>query len=435
MNPANQPLFSFREELKMSTSVPPLQWTEAGLVVPTEAAILAGTQADINAAFGGGLNPALETPQGQIASSEAAIIADKNNDFLNLTNQVDPQYADGRFQDAIARIYFLTRKGATSTAVTCTLSGIPSAVIPAGTFAQDTSGNTYILLGTVTIGSGGTVTSSWQNLQTGPIACPEGTLIRVYQAVSGWDSITNPADGTLGQDVETRAEFEFRRQNSVALNGRGTCQSIYANVFQVPNVLDCFVVDNPSGGVVNYGSTNYPLPPHSLYVAVIGGSDAAIAQAIWAKKDGGCSYSPYPDYPSGFPVPGDGTVSTQTVLDTSGYSYPQPAYGVSFIRPGALPIYFNVQIANVPSLPSNIATLIQNAIIAQFNGTNGSVRARIGSAILAAQYYATVAGVASNVVLIGIQVGITSPGALTEVQVGIDQAPTLDAANVTVTLV
>ena len=71
----------------------------------------------------------------------------------------------------------------------------------------------------------------------------------------------------------------------------------------------------------------------------------------------------------------------------------------------------------------------------QFNGTNGSVRARIGSAILAAQYYATVAGVASNVVLIGIQVGITSPGALTEVQVGIDQAPTLDAANVTVTLV
>ena len=416
----------------MSTSVPQLQWTPEGLIAPTEAAILAGTQADIDAAFGGGLNPALETPQGQIASSEAAIIADKNNDFLNLTNQVDPQYADGRFQDAIARIYFLTRKGATSTAVTCTLSGTPFAVIPAGTFAQDTSGNTYILLGTVTIGSGGTITSSWQNLQTGPIPCPASTLVRVYQAVSGWDSITNPADGTLGQDVETRAEFEYRRQNSVAINSRGTCQSIYANVFQVPNVLDCYVLDNPEGVTVDAGSTNYPLAAHSLYVAVIGGSDVAIAAAIWAKKDGGCSYSANP---SGTPVPGDGTVSTQTVLDSSGYSYPQPSYQVSFIRPGALPIYFNVQIANLPSLPSNIATLIQNAIIAQFNGTNGSVRARIGSAILAAQYYATVAGVASNVVLIGIQVGITSPGALTEIQVGIDQAPTLDSANITVTLV
>ena len=416
----------------MATSVPQLQWTEAGLIAPTEAAILAGTQADIDAAFGGGLNPALETPQGQIASSEAAIIADKNNDFLDLVNQVDPQYADGRFQDAIARIYFLTRKGATSTAVTCTLTGTPSAVVPAGTFAQDTSGNTYVLLGSVTIGSGGTVTSSWQNLLTGPIACPEGTLTQVYQAVAGWDSITNPADGTLGQDVETRAEFEFRRQNSVALNGRGTCQSIYANVFQVANVLDCYVIDNPTGSTVDTGSTNYPLAPHSLYVAVIGGIDADIATAIWAKKDVGCSYSANPN---GTPVPGEGTVSTQTVIDPSGYSYPQPSYQVSFIRPGALPIYFNVQIANASNLPSNIVTLIQNAIIAQFNGTNGSVRARIGSAILAAGYYATVASVAPQVVLLGIQVGITGPGALEQVQVGIDQEPTLDAGNITVTLV
>ena len=416
----------------MATSVPQLQWTEAGLIAPTEAAILAGTQADIDAAFGGGLNPALETPQGQIASSEAAIIADKNNDFLDLVNQVDPQYADGRFQDAIARIYFLTRKGATSTAVTCTLTGTPSAVVPAGTFAQDTSGNTYVLLGSVTIGSGGTVTSSWQNLETGPIACPEGTLIQVYQAIAGWDTITNPADGTLGQNVETRAEFEFRRQNSVALNGRGTCQSIYANVFQVANVLDCYVIDNPTGSTVDTGSTNYPLAPHSVYIAAIGGIDANIAQAIWAKKDVGCSYSANPN---GTPVPGEGTVSTQTVIDPSGYSYPQPSYQVSFIRPGALPIFFNVQIANASNLPSNVVTLIQNAIIAQFNGTNGSVRARIGSAILAAGYYATVAGVAPQGVLLGIQVGITSPGAAEQVQVGIDQVPTLDSVNITVTLV
>lgn len=424
----------------MATSVPQLQWTEEGLIAPTEAAILAGVQADIDSAFGGGLNPALETPQGQIASSTAAIIADKNNDFLDLVNQVDPQYADGRFQDAIARIYFLTRKGATSTAVTCTLTGTPSAVVPAGTFAQDTSGNTYVLLGTVTIGSGGTVSSSWQNLQTGPIACPAGTLIRVYQAVAGWDAITNPADGTLGQNVETRAEFEFRRQNSVALNSRGTNQSVYGNVFQVANVLDCYVIDNPAGVTDsgnptdqgNPNSTNYPLYKNSLYVAVIGGVDANIAQAIWAKKDGGCNYAASPVGVG--PVPGEGTVSTQTVIDSSGYSYPQPSYQVSFIRPGALPIFFNVQIANASNLPSNIVTLIQNAIIAQFNGTNGSVRARIGSAILAAQYYATVAGVAPQVVLLGIQVGITSPGALEQVQVGIDQAPTIDAGNITVSL-
>lgn len=404
----------------MATSVPQIAFTPAGVVIPTDAAILAGVQTDIDSAFGGGVNPGLSTPQGQLASSEAAIISDKDGEIAFIVQQFDPNYASGRFQDALAQIYFLTRKGATSTTGACTLTGIPTSVVPAGTLAQDTSGNTYVLLGSVTIGSGGTVSSNWQNIATGPIPCPAGTLIKVYQAVAGWDAITNPADFTLGQDVESRSAFEFRRANSVALNGRGTTEAIYSNVFDVNNVLDCFVVDNPTGVTVNYGPTAYPLAPHSVYVAVLGGLDADIAQAIWSKKDVGCSYN------------GNTTV---VVTDQSGYSFPYPTYNVTFERPSSLPIFFNVQIANVASLPSNIATLIKNAIVAQFNGTNGSIRARIAAAVIAAQYYGPVSAVGNNVVLLGIQVGITGPGALEQVQVGIDQAPTLDPADITVTLI
>lgn len=414
------------------SSVPAIQFTDAGVVLPTEAAILEGVQTDIDSAFGGGVNPQLSSPQGQIASSDTAIIAEKNSEIAFLVNQFDPQYASGRYQDALARIYFLTRKPATATVVTATLGGLPGTVVPAGTFAQDTAGNTYTLLSNATIGSGGTVTSTWQNNATGPIPCPSGTLTVVYQAVSGWDTITNPSAGALGNIVESRADFYFRVFNSVAINGNGTCPAIYANVFQIPNVLDCYVIDNPSGNTINSGASNYPLAPHSLYVAVVGGDDAAIAAAIWAKKDTGCNYAAYPV--GGSPVPGNGSVSTETVLDTSGYAYPQPSYSVSFIRPGALPILFAVQIVNTPNLPSNIATLVQNAIIAQFNGTNGNARARIGSTIIAAQYYAAVAGVLSNLVLLSIQVG-TSVANLNEIGVGIDQTPTIEAGNISVTLV
>ena len=414
------------------SSVPPIQFTDSGVILPTEAAILAGVQTDMDSAFGGGLNPQLSSPQGQVASSTAAIIADKDSEIAYLVNQFDPQYASGRFQDALARIYFLTREPATSTVVTATLGGLSGTTVPAGTFAQDTSGNTYSLLSTVVIGAGGTVSSTWQNVATGPIACAPGTLTQVYQAVSGWDSITNPAAGVLGNDVESRADFEFRRQNSVAINSNGTCPAIYANVFEQDNVLDCFVIDNPGGATILYGATNYPLAPHSVFVAVVGGLDAAIAQALWQKKDVGCNYAPYPV--GGSPVPGDGSVSTLTVQDTSGYVYPQPSYQVSFLRPGALPILFAVSIANIPSLPANIAALIQNAIIAQFNGSNGNARARIGSTIIAAQYYAAVAAVGNNVVLLSVQVGI-SVANLNEVGVGIDQTPSVSASNISVTLV
>ena len=401
------------------SSVPKIQFTPAGLAIPAETAVLAGVQDDINAAFGGGLNPALETPQGQLASSQAAIIGDKNNEFALFVNQVDPQYSADRFQDAIGRIYFLTRKPATPTSVQATVNGLAGTVIPGGTLAQDTSGNTYACSGDVTIGSTGTVTAEFQNVATGPIPCAAGTLTQVYQAVPGWDTITNAADGTLGSDVERRADFEYRRKNSVAKNGTGTPQAIYAEVFALADVLDVYVKDNPTGSAVNTGSTNYPIAAHSVYVAVVGGSDADVAAAIWRKKDLGCDTN--------------GNTSA-TVVDPSGYSYPQPSYSIKFQRPASLAVKFAVRIVNDPSLPSNIVTLVKNAIIARFNGADGTTRERIGATILASRYYGAVVSVASNVSLLDVLIGTSSP-TLTQINVGIDQRPTVSAADITVTLV
>jgi len=400
----------------LSSSVPQISFTPAGLVLPTESAILTGVQADINTAFGGGVNPALETPQGQLASSEAAIIADKNAEVAFIVNQIDPQYSDGRFQDAIARIYYLTRKPATSTSVTATLGGVPGTVIPAGTLAQDTGGNTYSLTANVTIGVGGTVDAEFQNIATGPIPCPASSLIKVYQSISGWDTITNAADGTLGQDVETREDFEFRRKNSVAINSKGTPEAIYAAVFAVDNVLDAYVIDNPTGATVNTGATNYPVIAHSVYIAVVGGIDADIAAAIWNKKDVGCDYN--------------GNTSV-TVTDASGYSYPYPTYTVKFERPSSLAVKFAVEIVDDPSLPSDIVTLTKNAIIARFNGTDGTVRERIGATIFASRYYGSIG---HNAAVISILIGTSSP-TLTQVPVGIDQKPTLSALDISVTLI
>jgi len=401
------------------SSVPPIEFTESGLVIPSESAVLAGVQEDINSAFGGGLNPALETPQGQLASSEAAVIADKNAEFAYFVNQVDPQYASGRFQDAIARIYFLTRKPATATAVTVTLGGLAGTVIPAGTLAQDTSGNTYSNLGESVISSLGTVTATFQNIATGPIACPAGTLISVYQSIPGWSTITNPADGVIGSVVESRADFEFRRKNSVAINGTGSAPSIYANVFNVDGVLDVYVIDNPTNAIVDTGATDYPVAAHSVYVAVVGGTDADVAEAIWRHKDLGCDYN------------GNTTV---VVTDDSGYSYPYPSYNVKFERPAALPILFEVEIVDNPALPADIVALTKAAILARFNGADGGARERIGSDIFASRYYGAVSLISPAISIISILIGTTTP-TLNNVSVGIDESPTLAETDITVTLV
>jgi hypothetical protein len=402
-----------------TSSVPAVQFTTTGLVVPSEPAVLAGVQADYNAAFGGNLNPALNTPQGQLASSTAAIIANANATFAEFVNQVDPDTADGFMQDAIARIYFLTRQPGTPTAVQCTCTGLFGTVIPVNAQAVDTSGNIYLCTQAGTIGSGGTVTLSFANQVNGPIACPAGTLTQIYQAIPGWDSITNPADGVVGADVETRAAFEFRRVNSVAKNASGSLPAIYAGVFDVPGVIDAYVTQNNTGATVNTGSTNYPVIAKSVYVAVVGGDALAVATAIWENTNIGAAYN------------GN---TTENVTDPSPYSVPIPTYPVSFERPTATPINFAVQIASSTSLPVNIISLVQQAIIASFNGTDGSQRARIASLVLASKFYGPVSAIGPEVSILSILIGISSP-TLTSVQMGIDQAPTIDVSNISVTLV
>lgn len=401
------------------SSVPKIEFTPAGLIVPSQSDVLAGVQADIDAAFGGGLNPALETPQGQLASSQAAVIGDKNDEFAYFVNQIDPQFSSGRFQDAIARLYFLDRKGATSTSVQVTLTGLPGVVVPAGVLAQDSNGETYINTGDATIGPAGTVTATFENVNSGPIPCAAGSLTQIYQAVIGWDAITNPAAGVMGNDVESRSDFEYRRKNSVAFNANGTPGAIYANVFAVDNVLDVYVIDNPTGSTVNKGSTNYPVIANSVYVAVVGGSDEEIAKAIFRKKDLGCSMN------------GNTTV---VVTDESGYSYPQPTYSIKFNRPTAIPIKFEVSVVDDPSLPSNAVDLIKAAIIARFNGADGSTRERVGSAVFASRYYSPVSLTSQNVAVVSILIGTSTP-TLSKVDVGIDQSPTVTASDIVVTLV
>lgn len=402
-----------------TTSVPAIQFTQAGLVLPAESDILSGVQTDMNAAFGGNLNPALNTPQGQLASSTTAIVGEANDTFAEFVNQVNPDVADGFMQDAIARIYFINRKPAVPTAVQCDCVGLSGTVIPVGAQAIATDGTIYLCTQAGTIPVGGTISLSFAAQTTGPIACPAGSLSKIYQAIPGWDTINNPGAGVPGSDVESRADFAYRREQSVALNAHGSLASIYAAVFSVADVIDVYAVENVTSATVNTGATSYPLAPHSLYVAAVGGAAADIAQAIWSKKDNGCDYN--------------GNTSV-VVTDTSGYNPPYPTYTVKYEVPASLPILFAVQITNSPSLPANIVSLVQTAIINAFNGADGGQRARIGSTIFASRYYAPVSLISPAISIISILIGTATP-TLNSVSVGIDQAPTVTAANISVTLV
>lgn len=379
----------------MATNVPPPQFTALGFVAPPEEEILAGVFADIDAAFGGGLNPALNTPQGQLSSSQASIVGNVYDLFCNITNQVDPAFADGRMQDAIARIYFITRRPAEATVVQATCFGLSGVTIPIGALAKAQDGNVYTATGSGAIGLSGSVGIPFACNLLGPVPCAAGTLDAIYQAIPGWDSITNADDGVLGSDTESRQQFESRRGESVAINSVGALNAILASVLSVAGVLDAYATENSSGsGVVTKGVA---LVAHSLYVAAVGGTDLDVATAIWRKKSPGCAYN--------------GNTTIQVVDDSVGYSPPLPTYNVTFERPASLNVLFQVNIVNSAGVPANAVALIQAALISAFAGADGGTRARIGSTLYATRYVAPITALGLWAQVASIFVGSTNTAA------------------------
>lgn len=372
----------------MATNVPTVTFGAKGFVAPTEQAILTGVQTDLNTAFGGNLNPALNTPQGQFASSETAIIGAVNDAFLFYCNMVDPAYSYGRMQDGIARIYGITRNAGTATTVNVVCTGASGVVIPIGSLVEDVNGNIYASTLAGTIPAGGSITLPFACTAIGPIPCAAGAITDIYRAIPGWDTVSNPTAGTTGQNTESRAAFETRRQASVANNAVNALTSITGSVLAVSGVTDAFIMDNPNATPLTVGATNYVLAPNSIYVAVVGGSSSNIATAIWSKR------------PPGVAMNGNTTVTVNNPVPTVNLP---PFYTVTYNVPSTLPVAFKVTMANNTLVPSNAATLVQQAIANVPAVVTGSISGNI----------LTVTAVTSGMLEIG-QTVVDATGSITQ---------------------
>lgn len=398
--------------MTIRTNVPTIQFTPQGLILPTEQDILQGVMADFNAAFGGELSQNLETPQGQLASSMAAIIADKNNQIAWLVNNLDPTYADGIMQDAIAKIYFLKRKGRVNSFATCHFIGLPGVTIPKGLVVKDASNNEWILDEEISILENGAVEG--RVVANGVYSAKANTITKIHQSIIGLDRVINPQDAIVGTERESRQDFAERFKKSVAINSQGMPASVYANVSKLAGVTDCYVIDNPKGIAVQVGSSRYSIKPHSIYVAVMGGDDQQIAEEIWRYTGNGCDYN------------GNSTI---TVTDNT-YTDPKPTYEIQFMRPNTMPIYFQVKLKRGAVIGSE--QTVKEVIPKTFQRLSKS---KIGATLYAVEFVSDLVKALPEEHLLDVKVGLNQSAYTDTVTVGIDQYPTIAAENINVVFV
>lgn len=393
-------------------SFPDIQFTPEGLILPTEQEILDELFNIFDKCFNSKLNRNLETPQGQMVTALTAIIADKNNQIAWLANNLDPKFSDGRMQDAIGNIYFLSRKGQINSTAVCEFLGMPGTVIPKDFELVDTNGNSWFLNKEISILSTGVIDG--EVTASGVYGAEKDTITTIKNSIVGLDRVTNHAAAIVGIEQESRADFGTRIKNSVAKNSQGMLGSIYSNVSDLTGVLDCYVIDNVKDTPITVGVTNYTLTPHSVYVAVVGGDENEIAKQIWIYTGNGCDYN------------GNTTI---TVTDDN-YQTPKPTYEIKFMRPSSTPIYFRVKVRQGAQLDYENA--VKQAIISTFQKETLN---KIGSQLYAMSYANEIITALSGSKLLDIDISLSNDNYADYVELGIDQYPVISEENISVVLV
>jgi hypothetical protein len=206
----------------------------------------------------------------------------------------------------------------------------------AGTmFASVTGSPTAVFTNTDDVSNPGGIaadeTVNFEAINTGPIQCLAGTLIVISQPLSGWNTITNANDGTVGKDIESDSSLRIRRQEELSAAGSSTADAVKAeiliasdaNTFSVP-VVSCSVLFNDTDIIDANG-----LSPHSIECIVLqpgatSDDDQLLANLILASKGAGI---------------GTHGTSSKTAVDSQGNSDI-----IYYTRPDEITIYVAVTV-------------------------------------------------------------------------------------------
>lgn len=256
----------------------------------------------------------------------------------------------------------------------------------------------------------GNYSAIFESVDYGPITANAGTLTVIAGPVSGWNSITNALDATLGTLTEVDPPYRVRQRDELSAAGSATPDGIRADVLKVPGVQQAFVFENLSDVTDGNG-----VPPHAYETVIYDGatplaSNAAVWQVIWNDK------------PSGIQAYGT-TVGNATASDGTTRS-------VGFSRAAVVDIwlvYSSVLIDPAFFPVDGVAQIIAAA------AARGAAIQKLGTDVIALQYKAAALSVPGVIDATTLLLGTApSPVGTANIVIGSRQIARVDSSHITV---
>ena len=254
----------------------------SGLHYPTYNDIIEQLVDEMQTIYGSGIYLGADSQDYQMLSKIAEKIYDTYQAIELAYNAHSPLTSIGTGLDYIVALNGISRKQATRSVVTLSLTGSPGTTIEGGA-AADNNGLMWDFSENVTIGQDGTAEVEATAREYGLITAAPNSITRIMTPVMGWESVTNVFAATVGTVTESDSELRARQGESVALPSRSMVGGLYAALKNIPDVARCAVYENDTGDTDANG-----VPGHSVCCVVEGGEDSEVARAIFMRKGLGC---------------------------------------------------------------------------------------------------------------------------------------------------
>jgi uncharacterized phage protein gp47/JayE len=398
----------------------------AGLVLPSYQSIINSLISGYQAIYPQVVYLGTDTAKYQEISIFALKCYDSNLASQLAYNARSPSTAIGADLDSIVKMNGIARLPASYSTAPLTVTGAGGTIITNGQ-VTDIQGYVWALPISVTIPSGGSVTVGVTCQTAGAIQAQAGSINTISQgATAGWTGATNPSPALPGLPTESDSQLRARQALSVAAPALTRLASTIAAIAAVPGVTRYATgtptpdsgpgssIENPTGSIDFWGN-----PPHSISMVVEGGSNLAIATAIYQKR--GLGVYTNPDSTAGstsVPVtdPNTGTVTT-----------------IGFQRPTYAPIYATMVIHGLQGYTSATLAAVQSAIVSYLNSL------QIGETVTYSSFYSVAQSVMPSLVtpqfsITSLRTGLSaSPSGTTDITLDYYQVAQGISGNIVVT--
>jgi uncharacterized phage protein gp47/JayE len=386
--------------------------TSAGFVDKPVEVALAEIEAAQKAAFGATFDVTAQSPAGQINGIFAAHLRELWEVAQAIYLSWDPDQNTGETQTAIAALTGTVRRAATKSTVTATVNLNAGVTLSAGAVASVTGSpdSRFVTLADAT-NSGGSpadVSVAMEAETAGAVIANAGTLTEIETPVTGWNSITNAADATIGSEIEADEELRIRRETELRRAGAAAVDAIRADVLDVDTVVNCTVFENTADVTDGDG-----VPPHAIEVVVLSnptsGDEDDIAQAIWDSVAAG--------------IERHGGTSGNATDDAGGTQV------IEFTRPSAIPLYANIEVTVDSDYPSDGDAQIKAALVAWAQNLS------VGEDVIWSALYPIVFGISGVTDVTTLEILDSDPptGGTSNIAIGARELATLASGDIDVT--